>query len=105
LASIEERPMTMSETYPASHPQAISRIIEGEAVIVLPESGQVGVLNEVGTRVWELTDGRRSLEEIVAAIVEEFEITPERARQDVDAFVQELVEKEMLILSAESTER
>lgn len=96
--------MKLVGTYPAPHPQAISRVVDGEAVIVLPESGQVGVLNEVGTRVWELADGTRSLEEIVAAILEEFEVTPERARQDVDAFVQELVEKGMLILSAERTE-
>ena len=95
--------MKLTEAYPAPHPQVISRTIEGEAVIVLPESGQVGVLNEVGTRVWELADGTRSLEEIVAAIVEEFEATPERAKQDVDAFVRELVEKKMLILSAERT--
>lgn len=93
--------MKLTEEYPTPHPQAISRTVEGEAVIVLPESGQVGILNEVGTKVWELADGRRSLEEIVAAVVEEFEVTPEQARQDVDAFVRELVEKEMLILSAE----
>ena len=96
--------MKLTERYPVLHPQVISRTVEGEAVIVLPESGQVGVLNEVGTRVWELADGRHSLEEIVAVIAEEFEVTSEQARQDVDAFVQELVEKEMLILSAERIE-
>jgi hypothetical protein len=95
--------MTSSDVYPVLHPQAISRTVEGEAVIVLPESGQVAVLNEVGTQVWELADGQHSVEEIVASVVEAYDVSPDQAREDVDAFVQELIEKRMLTLSEEET--
>ena len=50
-------------------------------------------LNPVGSRVWELIDGRRSVEEIIEVIVQEFEVVPAEAGEDVRRFVQELLDK------------
>lgn len=66
------------------------RIIEGKAVVITIDHNQLHVLNPVGTRVWELADGR-SLEAIVAGIVREFEVDPARARLDVEKFVEQLL--------------
>ena len=93
--------MEVTEKYPVLHPQVAARIIEGEAVIVLPESGQVTVLNEVGSRIWELIDGTRSVGEITKMIVAEYDVTAEQAERDVNEFIQELVENEMLVLADE----
>ncbi len=93
--------MKLTEKYPVLHPQVAARIIDGEAVIVLPESGQVTVLNEVGSRIWELIDGTRSVGEITEAIVAEYDVTAEQAERDVEEFIQELVENKMLVLSDE----
>jgi hypothetical protein len=46
--------------------------------------------NEVGGRIWELIDGERSLSEILAAIVEEFEVGAEEAERDLIEFVGQL---------------
>jgi hypothetical protein len=43
--------------------------------------------------VWELIDGRRSVDEIVEQIVGEFDVPRERAAEDVGVFVQELLGK------------
>ncbi len=75
----------------AKAPTTAWRIIEGEAVILSMETKVLRGLNPVGSRVWELIDGRRSLEEIAGLIVEEFDVTPEAAAQDVRGFVQELL--------------
>ena len=93
--------MKLTERYPAFHPQVAARIIDGEAVIVLPESSQVNVLNEVGSRIWELIDGTRSVGEIAEVIVAEYDVTTEQAEQDVNEFIQELVENKMLVLADE----
>ena len=93
--------MKLNDEYPVFHPQVAARIIDGEAVIVLPESGQVNILNEVGSRIWELIDGTRSLGEITAIIVAEYNVTAEQAERDVEEFIQELVENKMLVLSDE----
>jgi len=71
-------------------PDAAYRTYDGQATIVLPSRAQVSVLNEVGSAVWERIDGRRSLQEILDGILEEFEITRDRALTDLEAFVADL---------------
>ncbi len=93
--------MKLAKKYPVLHPQVAARIIDGEAVIVLPESSQVNVLNEVGSCIWKLIDGTRSVGEITEAIVAEYDVTAEQAERDVNEFIQELVESKMLVLSDE----
>ena len=68
-----------------------SRIIDGKAVVITIDSNQLHVLNEVGTRVWELADGR-SLEAISAEIVRDFAVDLEQAERDVCSFVTRLLE-------------
>ncbi len=66
------------------------RVIGGQAVVITIDHNQVHVFNEVGTRVWELCDGR-SLDAIVDEIVSEFEVERDRAARDVRAFAERLV--------------
>ncbi len=77
----------------AKAPTTAWRVIEGEAVILSLETKVLRGLNPVGSRVWELIDGRRSVEEIIGVIVEEFDVAPQDAAQDVRGFVQELLDK------------
>lgn len=77
---------------PTPHPQVAATVVDGQAVIVMADSGQVTVLNEVGTRIWQLSDGMRSLDEIIATIIEEYEVTPEEAWRDAEAFLRRLIE-------------
>ena len=81
---------------PRKHPHAASRVYEGEAFIVLPGKGEIKILNEVGSRVWELIDGTRTTEDIVGLILEEYETTRESARADVMEFLEELKANGML---------
>ena len=84
--------------FPVAHPQVAARIVDGTAVILLSESGEVNVLNDVGTRVWELSDGAHSVGEILATIVVEYAVTLERAHAEVYEFLQTLIDARMVIL-------
>jgi hypothetical protein len=75
--------------------------VDGEALIVLADSAEVAVLNRIGSRIWELADGSRTVAEIVKIIVAEYETTPEQADRDVTSFIQQLVENRMLMLQDE----
>ena len=77
----------------AKAPTTAWRAIEGEAVILSMDTKVLRGLNPVGSRVWELIDGRRSVEEIAALIVKEFGVEPGPAAEDVGRFVQELRDK------------
>jgi hypothetical protein len=67
-----------------------SRVMDGKAVVITIDRNQLHVLNAVGTRVWQLLDGR-ALGEVIELVVQEFEVSAERASQDVAAFVEQLV--------------
>jgi hypothetical protein len=77
----------------ARNPATAWRLIEGEAVILSLDTKVLRGLNPVGSRVWELIDGRRSLDQIVEQIVREFDVARERAAEDVGAFVEVLLGK------------
>ena len=69
-----------------SRPQRRSDVLAqaaGDTVILLtPDSGEYFTLNEVGGRIWELSDGSRSVAEIVAVLVEEYDAPQEEIQAD-----------------------
>ena len=73
----------------------IEREVAGE-VFLVPIRGRLAdlhdlfVLNEVGRWLWRRLDGSQSVDALVAGVVEEFEVDDDRARADVDAFLNEL---------------
>ena len=83
---------------PQRHPQVASRVVEGQGVIIYADSGEVNVLNDVGTRIWELIDGKRTVDEIIAVIMNEYAVTGETARADTNAFLQDLVNRQAIVL-------
>jgi hypothetical protein len=78
---------------PDKSSKTASRVIDGEAVIVIPEKGLVNILNPVGSRIWELLDGKNNLQDITRVISQEFEVADAAAHQDVEEFIQELSQK------------
>lgn len=83
----------------------VGRVLENkdpaktEAVIVLPEKGQVKVLNEVGTRIWSLIDGKRTIFDIIKTIVQEYQVSNKDAENDTMAFLVELNTKGIIDFS------
>jgi len=67
---------------------------------VLPEKGQVKVLNEVGARIWSLIDGKRSIKEIVDVITQEYQVSADIAEKDTLSFIDELISKAMVQLTS-----
>lgn len=89
----------MEKKIPKKSNRTASRIIDNEAVVVIPEENIVNVLNKTGTRIWDLVDGERNLDEIATIIASEFGITYEEAYQDLMEFIKDLVDKGMMELS------
>ena len=78
---------------PARDPATAWRVIGGEAVILSLETKVLRGLNAVGSRVWELIDGQRSVDEIVAIVAAEFDAPHATASADVHGFVEDLLAK------------
>ena len=56
----------------------------------------VRLLNQTATRIWELADGSRSVDEIASALTQEYEIDFQQARQSVTRLLAELSEKNLI---------
>jgi hypothetical protein len=65
-------------------------------MVVLPSRAEVKVLNPVGIKIYSLLDGEHSTDQIVRAIVEEFDVSEDEAASHVGAFVEELAAHGML---------
>jgi hypothetical protein len=89
----------MQNKYPAPSVQVAARVVDGAAVIVLADAGTVQVLDEVGTRVWELIDGKRTVAQIAQEIENEYEVSLEEAAQDVAELLDKLVAAQAIVLS------
>ncbi len=66
------------------------RIIEGEAILVKVDSGEVIHLNEVAAEIWRIIDGKRKISEIVDHIQNDFDVDREQAENDTLEFIQSL---------------
>jgi pyrroloquinoline quinone biosynthesis protein D len=77
-------------------PSTAWRVIDGEAVMVLPSTGKVHTLNAVATRFWQLIDGERSLAAIAALLAEEFDAPADQIAGDCRQFVVELSQRGLL---------
>jgi len=77
------------------NPDVSWRVIEGQAVLVHNREGEIEVLNEVGTYLWEHAE--EGFETVVGNIVSTYKVPPEEARRDALEFFESLVASGALI--------
>lgn len=68
-----------------------SRVIEGQAVVIVMDAQRLHTLNGVGTFVWTQAEERVRLSELAERVCAEYEVTGEQAMADVLTFTGELV--------------
>ena len=81
---------------PITNPNVVGRIVEDEAVLVLPMKGEVKVLNGVGARIWSYINGIRTVGEIAALVQSEFAVTTQNAQEDTCSFLEKLADREII---------
>lgn len=83
----------------------VARKVAGETILV-PVKGDIAdmqkifSLNKVGSFIWDMIDGKRSLKDIREELISKFNVDEGVAEADLREFIRELV-KEDLILVAE----
>ena len=85
----------------------VTRCVAGEIIIVpvrahVAELDSIFTLNEVGTMIWELIDGRTRVGQIAEAICRAYGIAPEEAGKDVVEFLASLEAAGLIRPSVES---
>jgi hypothetical protein len=72
------------------NPELLSSELEGEAVILDLSSGVYFGLNSVGARIWELLQAGRDLRAVRAALLDEFDVPPDRCEADLLGLVRRM---------------
>lgn len=91
-------PIVQLSDVPVRVPDVVSRLIDGEAVLVHPRQGKIRVLNPVGARLWDLVDGRATVQTLARVLVAEYDVDLARAQGDTLAFFGDLVRRGVLTL-------
>jgi len=81
--------------------EVAAKVMDGEAILINLSNGIYYSMDKAGGLVWEMIEGRRSVEEMASCIVARYEISAERARADVEQLMEQLVQ-ENLVAEAEA---
>ena len=93
--------MKVEEKIPIKSADTAHQMIDGEAVVITPGQMMVHVLNTVGSRIWDLANGKRNIQDIARILAKEFDVSYETALDDVVEFTGELAGNEILRLLGE----
>ncbi len=67
-----------------------------ELVMMSGESGNYISLTETAGRIWELLEERRTVASLCDALMAEYDVAPEVARQEVVAFLEQLKQQDAI---------
>ncbi len=81
--------------------EVVSRQIEGELIIVPIRSGvgdlnSLYTLNPVGSVLWDFMNEGHTIPEMVQRVCDEFEVTSAQAQQDIEAFLDSLMNEQLV---------
>jgi Coenzyme PQQ synthesis protein D (PqqD) len=94
--------MTDLKSVPSRSPSVVTRKTGNECILVpvannIADMNSVYTLNETGAFLWELIDGENNLEDMVEALIREYDIDERTATNDVCGFINEM--REYLIIN------
>jgi hypothetical protein len=74
--------------------------VAGEAVLLNKETGKYFTLDEVGARMWKLITQFGDLQPVYQALLEEYDVDPQRLEEDLLALTDKLVANALLEIVA-----
>jgi hypothetical protein len=84
------------------NPDVLFQELQGDAVLLDMKTGVYFGLDQVGTRMWHLLGERGSVSLVVAAITEEFDVSPERCSEDVIDLIRKLNDNGLLSVETQA---
>ena len=90
--------MNLAQTVTIS-PNAIHQEVSGETVILDLKSENYFGLDEVGTRIWQLTEETGSLQDVYDRMLAEYDVTAEQLEEDMGELFSKLAKMGLVELS------
>ena len=89
----------MNQVYQVNSPDVVAEVVDGEAVIVNLRNGNYYSLDGVGAQIWALLTEQRSVDQVVAIILQSYVGDAAEIEQRVCQLVEELCGEQLLTLA------
>jgi hypothetical protein len=83
-------------------PDVMIRNVGNESVILDLKTERYLGLDEVGTRMWTVIVGSSSIQSAYEALVDEYDVEPQRLRADLQDLIRRLTDERLITLEAVS---
>lgn len=80
-------------------PEVLSRVLDGEAVLLHLGSGMYFGMNEVASRAWEKIVEGTTLGDLKTALLGEFDVERDALASDLAKFIRALEEKQLVTIA------
>jgi len=78
------------------------KVLDGEAVLIHITKGTYHSLEKVGSRVWQLLEGRHALDAMASSIASQYEIDTESAQKDIARLIEALLKEDLVLEATEA---
>lgn len=78
------------------NPEMVSSDMDGETVMMSMENGEYYGLDPIGSRIWDLIEKEMSIEQLIGVLLEEYDVDRNQCEEDTFAFLNELLDKNLL---------
>jgi Coenzyme PQQ synthesis protein D (PqqD) len=86
----------LARTILRPNPDVQGTNMEGETVLLNLSSGRYYTLNRIGSIIWEHCTSDKTLSEIHTVLCNRFDVSPERALEDLVTLVNQLIQEGLL---------
>lgn len=88
--------MQFFEKYLKRDEKVVWRTLEKDCILLHLTSGIYYTLNDVGRFLWESFDGKQKLRDIYEEMLNQYEVDPEMARNDMAELIDDLMQEGLL---------
>jgi hypothetical protein len=79
--------------------EVAAKVIDGEAIIINLANGIYYSMDKVGGLIWDLVQAGHSLEEVIMAVTDRYDVSREKVEADIQELVEELLRENLVALS------
>ena len=81
-------------------PEVLSREMDGETVILNPETGIYFGLDPIGTQIWHLIQEQKTLESVCESLAQDYAVKKSRCQKDVFKLASDLYKSGIVEISS-----
>lgn len=81
---------------PVKRDHLITRELKNEFIIIDTENGQIHSLNKTAAMIWQMSDGKLSIDNMAQHVLEKFDASFDKAKSDVEKILRDFHKKGLI---------